>query len=92
MPTIIFNNVNFNSSKSNLLSEEIPLFKRDLAEHIGLCLRQIPPKQLCRCLRDSFMIHFEELACTCPNFKEMVTELSILMSRLDAEEDGRPVT
>ena len=89
MATIILNNFNIGNEKNSQTDEEIPLYKLGLTQHIGQCLNLIPPKQLCRLLRDGLIIHFEELMHTCPKFKEIVTELGILMSRLDAEEDNR---
>jgi hypothetical protein len=61
----------------------------DLATHIGACLRAIPPKQLCRCLREMFMLRLEELQAGVPEFNNFVSSLTILLARLDAEEDGR---
>jgi hypothetical protein len=91
MATVIFNsnNFTFNRTVNNQSPEEIPLHKRDLVTHIGTCLKQLPPKQLGRCLRTTFMLNWEQLVCTCPNFKDFLTELIILLERLDAEEDGR---
>jgi hypothetical protein len=62
--------------------------EQDLVSHIGTCLRLLPPKQLCRCLRESFMLRLEELQQTTPDFKNFVTQLTILLARLDALEDG----
>ena len=91
MATFIFNSNNFNFGKNiqTQSSDPVPLYERDLATHIGVCLQQIPPKQLCRCLRESFMLRWEELQLTSANFKDLVTEMTILMARLDAEEDKK---
>ena len=86
MPTFIFNanQISF-GNKENLRS--FPPHEQQLATHIGQCLQRIPPKQLCRCLRESFLLRWEELQQTTPNFSELVTEMLVLLARLDAEED-----
>lgn len=77
MAIIIFNsnNFSFGNNRNDRVSEPTPLHERDLATHIGVCLQQIPPKQLCRCLRESFMLRWEELQLTSSNFKDLVTEI-----------------
>ena len=81
----------FNSNQDNRIINQSsgmdPLYEPDLATHIGLCLQKIPPKQLCRCLRESFLLRWEEIQLASPNFSELVTEMAILLARLDAEED-----
>lgn len=86
MPTFIFN-ANQISFGNNETSSSAPLHEQQLANHIGQCLQRIPPKQLCRCLRESFLLRWEELQRTTPDFNELVTELLVLLARLDAEED-----
>ena len=66
---------------------KIPLERADLPIHIGTCLNMIPPEQLSRCLRDAFMLHIEALQKTCPDFYGFVTELAVLLTRLDDESD-----
>jgi hypothetical protein len=89
MPTFIFkkNHISFDSKPNDQSTNPSPLHKQELAAHIGVCLQRIPPKQLCRCLREGFFLHWEELQKTSPNFTELVTEMLVLLARLDAEED-----
>ncbi len=89
MAVFIVNSNNFNQDNRiyNRPLEQIPIQELDLATHIGLCLQKIPPKQLCRCLRESFLLRWEDLQLTTPDFRDLVTEMAILLARLDAEED-----
>ncbi len=82
------NNFNFGDNVINQQPGNNQLYEGDLATHIGTCLQMIPPKQLCRCLRESCMLRLEELQQTTPDFKNFLTELTILFARLDALEDG----
>ena len=93
MATFIFNSNNFIFGKGipNQSPDPAPLHELDLSTHIGTCLQMIPPKQLCRCLRESFMLRWEELQLTSANFSLLVTEMTILMARLDAEEDKNEI-
>lgn len=86
MPTIIFNanQINFGNKETR---DTLSIHEQQLAFHIGQCLQRIPPKQLCRCLRESFLLRWEELQQTTPDFNELVTEMLVLFARLDAEED-----
>ena len=89
MATFIFNSNDFSFDKGmpDQSSDPALLYELDLAAHIGSCLQLMPPKQLCRCLRENFMLRWEELQLTSANFSLLVTEMTILMARLDAEED-----
>jgi len=59
----------------------------ELTIHIGRCLNMLPSKQLGRCLRDAFLLRLEELQKNCPDFGEFVAEFTVLLMRLDNEED-----
>ena len=85
----INNSSNFNLGivNHNDANNEIPLERADLPIHIGTCLNMIPSKQLSRCLRDTFMLHIEALEKTCPDFYGFITELAVLLTRLDDEAD-----
>ena len=80
-------NINIDLSGANQRPDAKDLLDGDLATHIGVCLEMIPAKHLCRCLRESFMLRLEELQATVPAFKDFVTELTVLLARLDAVED-----
>ena len=88
MPSIIINsnhihlhNNHFNQAGGHNNQTALPVY-------IGECLSKIPPKQLCRCLRETFMLNWESLQESTPDFKNFVTEMAILLARLDAEEAG----
>ncbi|NCU05176.1 MAG: hypothetical protein GXC73_14450 [Chitinophagaceae bacterium] len=89
MATFIFNSnqINFGNNSNGQFARPGDTGNQDLAFYIGSCLQRIPPKQLCRCLRESFLLRWEELQSSTPDFSELVTELTILLARLDAEED-----
>lgn len=89
MPTFIFNSnqINFGNNPNGQFARPGDTCKQELTFHIGSCLQRIPPKQLCRCLRECFLLRWEELQSSTPDFSELVTELTVLLARLDAEED-----
>ena len=74
-------NNHFTNAHSQNIETALPVY-------IGACLSKIPPKQLCRCLRETFMLNWEAIQQSTPDFKNFVTEMAILLARLDAEEDG----
>jgi hypothetical protein len=89
MPTFIFNSnqIHFGNNSNAQFARPGDISNQELAFHIGSCLQRIPPKQLCRCLRESFLLRWEELQRSTPDFSELVTELTVLLARLDTEED-----
>ena len=88
MPSFIINSNHIHLHNNHFTNANNQNNETALPVYIGECLLRIPPKQLCRCLRETFMLNWEALEQSTPDFKNLVTEMAILLARLDAEEDG----
>ena len=87
MTNFFINHVILNSKQAVSNTGAITIDKEILEVHIGTCLLLIPPRQLSQCLRESFMLNWENLQETTPDFKQLVTEMMVLLARLDALAD-----
>lgn len=87
MTNLFINQVILNSKQSANGTGLATMDKEILEIHIGTCLLMISPRQLSQCLRESFMLNWESLQETTPDFKQLVTEMMVLLARLDALAD-----
>jgi hypothetical protein len=83
MTNFFINQVLLNGKQSTNGNGPATMDKETLEIHIGTCLMMIPPRQLSQCLRESFMLNWENLQNTTPDFKQLVTEMMVLLARLD---------